>query len=131
MPFSSHSAKLLTSVKLCDCVSSVKNFKDFCFSLSSFVLFYHILLTSPYYLEPIASVSTLNKLLENEMNGANIYDSQLQTIQKGNFKLDAYNHNLCTNLLFQNAFMREIIWRNLKCIHKNSDRCYRKSTLEN
>lgn len=57
MPFSSHSAKLLTSVKLSDCVSSVKNFNRFCFS-SSFVLFYHILLTSPYYLEPIASVST-------------------------------------------------------------------------
>ena len=128
MPFSSHSAKLLTSVKLCNCVSSVKNFKDFCFSFSSFVLFNHILPTSPYYLEPIASVSTL---LENEMNGANRSDSQLQTIQKGNLKLDAYNHNLFINLLFQNAFMTEILWRNLKWIHQNSDRCYRKSTLEN
>lgn len=130
MPFSSHRAKLLTSVKLCDGVSSVKSFKDFCFSFSSFVLFNHILPTSPYYLEPIASVSTLNKLLKNEMNGTNRSDSQLQTIQKDNLKLDAYNHNLCINL-FQNAFMREILWRNLKWTHQNSDRCYRKSTLEN
>lgn len=65
------------------------------------------------------------------MNGANRSDSQLQTIQKGNLKLDTYNHNLFINLLFQNAFMREILWRNLKWIHQNSDRCYRKSTLEN
>ena len=59
MPFSSHSAKLFTSVKLCDCVSSIKSFKGFCFCFSSFILFNHILPTAPNYLQPIAPIDTL------------------------------------------------------------------------